>query len=311
MNMVDTNLSGINVDDYQSLATSTCVVELNISQPPITREDREATQKIAELFKLTLHDVSGRPIKPAAVHKNLYEGWEEYKKLKSFIGFVRREHERLTVTWSDSGLRIVPTLGYLDYIETMTGYQDQMNDILDNDLKQTYPDAMREMERIFADMHDPSLYYDWDTFRSKYRFSLKTWGTPDPADIRCDLPKQALEQMKSDMHSAVQENALKSNSDMWKRTHKCLERVSRALGYKEDGKLQTFKDTLVPAAQELVTQLRTLNITNDAKMVNAANKLEHIFKDKTNEGLRAEGYERDETKSVVDDVLASIPNLDI
>ena len=311
MNMVDTNLSGINVDNYQSLATSTCVVELNISQPPITREDKEATQKIAELYKLNLHDVDGRQIKPAAVHKNLYEGWKEYKTLKSFIGFVRREHEKLTVTWSDRGLRIIPTLGYLDYIETMTGYQNQMDSMLDNDLRQTYPDAMREMERVFGDMHDPSLYYDWDTFRSKYRFSLKSWGTPDPNDLRCDLPKQALEQMKSDMHSVIQENALKSTNDLWKRMHDTLQRVSKALGYKEDGKLQTFKDTLVPAAQELVTQLRTLNITNDSKMVEAANKLEYAFKDKTNESLRAEGYERDETKSVVDQVLASIPSLDI
>ena len=311
MNMVDTNLSGINVDNYQSLATSTCVVELNISQPPITREDKEATQKIAELYKLNLHDVDGRQIKPAAVHKNLYEGWKEYKTLKSHIGFVRREHERLTVTWSDRGLRIIPTLGYLDYIETMTGYQDQMESMLDNDLRQTYPDAMQEMERVFGDMHDPSLYYDWDTFRSKYRFSLKSWGTPDPNDLRCDLPKQALEQMKSDMHSVIQENALKSTNDLWKRMHDTLQRVSKALGYKEDGKLQTFKDTLVPAAQELVTQLRTLNITNDAKMVEAANKLEYAFQGKTNESLREEGFERDETKSVVDDVLASIPNLDI
>ena len=311
MNMVDTNISGINVDNYQSLATSTCLVELNISQPQITREDKEATQKIAELFKLTLRDVDGKPIKPAAVHKKLYEGWKEYAKLKSFIGFVRREHEKLTVTWSDRGLRIIPTLGYLDYIETMTGYQNQMDSMLDNDLRQTYPDAMRELANVFADMHDPSLYYDWDTFRSKYRFSLKSWGTPDPKDLRCDLPKQALEQMKADMHSVIQENALKSTNDLWKRMHDTLQRVSKALGYKEDGKLQTFKDTLVPAAQELVTQLRTLNITNDAKMVEAANKLEYAFKDKTNESLREEGYERDETKSVVDQVLASIPSLDI
>jgi hypothetical protein len=46
-------------------------------------------------------------------------------------------------------------------------------------------------------------------------------------------------------------------------------------------------------------------------MVEAANKLEYAFKDKTNESLREEGYERDETKSVVDQVLASIPSLDI
>jgi len=40
MNMVDTTLDVIDVDNYQSLATSTCLVELNISQPQITREDK-------------------------------------------------------------------------------------------------------------------------------------------------------------------------------------------------------------------------------------------------------------------------------
>lgn len=311
MNMVDTTLDVIDVDNYQSLATSTCLVELNISQPQITREDKEATEKISELFKLTLHDVNGKPIKPAAVHKNLYEGWEEYAKLQTHIRFVRREQDRLTMPWSNSGLRMTTTLGYPDYIKTMTGYQNDMFDMLDNDLKQTYPDAMQKLESIFGDMHDPSLYYDWDTFRSKYRFSIRTWGTPDVNDVRVSLPQQALEHMKADMQSAIQESALKANQEMWKRTHKVLDRLSKGLGYKDNGKLQTFKDTFVPAAQELVTQLRALNVTNDAKMVEAANKLEYAFKGRTNESLREEGFERDETKSVVDDVLASIPNLDI
>ena len=311
MNMVDTTLNVIDIDNYQSLATSTCLVELNISQPPITREDKEATGKISELYKLALHDVNGREIKPAAVHKKLYEGWKEYARLKSFIGFVRREQDRLTVAWSNSGLRMTTTLGYPDYIKTMTGYQNDMFDQLDNDMRQTYPDAMQEMERIFGNMHDPSLYYDWDTFRAKYRFSIRTWGTPDVNDIRVSLPQQALEHMKADMQSAIQESALKANQEMWTRTHKVLERLSKGLGYKDNGKLQTFHDTFVPAAQDLVTSLRSLNITNDAKMVEAANKLEYAFKGRTNESLREEGYERDETKSVVDDVLASIPNLDI
>ena len=74
-------------------------------------------------------------------------------------------------------------------------------------------------------------------FGLKYRFNLKTWGTPDPTDVRCDLPKQALEQMKSDMHSAIQENALKSNKDLWRRLHKCLERLSKVWSYKDNGKL--------------------------------------------------------------------------
>lgn len=311
MNMVDTNLDVINVDNYQSLATSTCLVEVNISQARITKEDREAADKITELNKVTVYDRHGKPIKPVTVYKKLYEGWAEYEKLSKFIRFVRREHERMTLAWSDSGLRIITTLGYPNYIEIMTGHQERMNSILDDEMKPTYADALLQIETGLGDMYDPSLYHDWDTFRSQFRFRLKTWGTPDPADMRCDLPRQALEQMKADIHSAVQENALKSNNDMWKRMHDTLQRVSKALGYKEDGKLQTFKDTLVPAAQELVTQLRTLNITNDAKMVEAANKLEYAFKDKTNESLRAEGYERDETKSVVDQVLASIPNLDI
>ena len=297
MNMVDTNLDVINVDNYQSLATSTCLVEVNISQARITKEDREAADKITELNKVTVYDKYGKPTKPVTVYKKLYEGWAE--------------DERMTLAWSDSGLRIITTLGYPNYIETMTGYQDQMNSILDDEMKPTYADALLQIETGLGDMYDPSLYHDWDTFRSQFRFRLKTWGTPDPTDMRCDLPRQALEQMKADIHSAVQENALKSNNDMWKRMHDTLQRVSKALGYKEDGKLQTFKDTLVPAAQELVTQLRTLNITNDAKMVEAANKLEYAFKDKSNESLRAEGYERDETKSVVDQVLASIPSLDI
>ena len=311
MNMVDTNLDVINVDNYQSLATSTCLVEVNISQARITKEDREAADKITELNKVTVYDRHGKPIKPVTVYKKLYEGWAEYEKLSKFIRFVRREHERMTLAWSDSGLRIVTTLGYPNYIETMTGYQEQMNSILDDEMEPTYADALLQIETGLGDMYDPSLYHDWDTFRSQFRFRLKTWGTPDPTDIRCDLPKQALEQMKSDMHSVIQENALKSNKDLWRRLHKCLERLSKGLGYKDNGKLETFKDTFVPAAQEMITSLRSLNITNDSKMVDAANKLEYAFQGKTNESLREEGFERDETKSVVDDVLASIPNLDI
>jgi hypothetical protein len=78
-----------------------------------------------------------------------------------------------------------------------------------------------------------------------------------------------------------------------------------------DGKKQRFNDTLVSNVEDMVELMRTLNVTNDPQMTQTANRIEDVLRGITPDALREDEYMRGETKREIDDVLASLPNLDI
>lgn len=85
--------------------------------------------------------------------------------------------------------------------------------------------------------------------------------------------------------------------------------MSRRLDYSD--KKQRFNSTLVSNVEDIVDLMRTLNVTNDPHMVKTVNRIEDALNGVTTEALREDEYMRGETKRKIDDVLASLPNLDI
>jgi hypothetical protein len=62
---------------------------------------------------------------------------------------------------------------------------------------------------------------------------------------------------------------------------------------------------------EVVDLLGDFNITGDAQMTAMKDKLEDAMRGVTPEALREDAYLRSETKRQVDEVLKSLPTLDI
>src|SRR5712692_7711990 len=72
--------------------------------------DREAYEEIAEIHGADKD--SGRFNKRLVPRKDL-------KEITQIIGLGRRDHEFVTLPWSDNGFRVLPATAYMDHTETM------------------------------------------------------------------------------------------------------------------------------------------------------------------------------------------------
>lgn len=72
-----------------------------------------------------------------------------------------------------------------------------------------------------------------------------------------------------------------------------------------------FYDTLVSNVTDMFPILDLCNVTGDSQMSAMKLKLEDAFYCVTPDALRDDAYMRKETKRKVDDIIASLPSLDI
>jgi hypothetical protein len=96
-------------------------------------------------------------------------------------------------------------------------------------------------------------------------------------------------------------------ADVTWRLEDCLKRMSERLADDDSGaetKKKIFRDTLVTNAQELVQDLKHLNIINDPKIEDARKQLSKAVDGLDAETLRDSSHTRQEVKAEVDDILS-------
>ena len=94
-------------------------------------------------------------------------------------------------------------------------------------------------------------------------------------------------------------------SDLWRRLHEQLTRMSDRLGVGQDGKPNVFHNTLVTNAVELCDMLRDLNVTNDPDLETARKQLENVLLGVEPDELRKNPAVRESVKTQVESVLDS------
>ena len=93
--------------------------------------------------------------------------------------------------------------------------------------------------------------------------------------------------------------------------HKALTSMSERLDYTDKENKKIFRDTLVSNVTDIVDMMRGFNITNDPTMTAAANHLEEAMRVVTPDALRENADLRAETKRSVDEVIKTLPSLDL
>lgn len=298
---IDEVIEDIDVDSYASISSSTMLVELSIGQYSGNIKDKEASAKLAE--------DNGAKKKVIRAIKSVFGECAELDAIQKCVSAARRDHEFHTVPWGNLGQRMLTTMKQPDYIAKMTDWEQQFFGLVEN-FGDVYDDLINNVvPQELGSLYKKEDYYPWDVIKKRYRFTLRQWSTPDVGNILTDLPKQALEDMKADMAEAMKENLVAANNNLWQRLAKVCENMSRRLDYSD--KKQRFNSTLVSNVEDIVDLMRTLNVTNDPHMVKTVNRIEDALNGVTTEALREDEYMRGETKRKIDDVLASLPNLDI
>jgi len=288
--------------DVPTLGSSAMLVEVNISSWAGRKKDKRASTKVTE-------DAQAKK-GVANVYKQLLGDCDELSALRGCVTSARNMHSNMTMPWSNSGLRLLPTAQYFNYTEAMSYMQNEFESLKNKFLtayNDTVVDVQLELGTLFLREDYPLI----ETLDSKFAFRINYMPLPDVGDFRVDVSNDALLEIKQkyeDFYSTQYNTAM---NDVWTRLHKALTNMSERLDYgsKEDKKV--FRDTLVGNVNDMIELLRVCNVTKSIQMSDMANKLEAAMSGVTADALREDDTFRAETKAAVDAVMKSLPSLDI
>ena len=288
--------------DAPTLASSAMLVELNISSWEGRKKDKKASTKVTQ-------DAQAKK-GLANVTKQLLGDCDELSALRTHVTATRSMHSNMTMPWSNSGLRLLPTAQYFKYTEAMSQMQNEFEALKTkflNSYNDTVVDVQLELGTLFLREDYPTV----ESLNSKFAFRINYMPLPDVGDFRVDVSNDALQEMRKEYSDFYNKQFNVAMNDVWTRLHKALTNMSERLDYsgKEDKKV--FRDTLVPNVTDMIELLRVCNVTQSIQMSDMANKLEEAMSGVSAVVLRDDNTFRVRTKAKVDDIIKTLPSLDI
>ena len=289
--------------EVPSLSSSAMLVELSISVWTGRKKDKRESKEVANQNYADSGVVS--------VNKMLLGDCDKLKAINELRGKMRNHvHYAMTMPWSDVGtVRLLSTKAYPDYHQQMTALIAEGEQLVD-EFVEDFDFAKARAQAQLGNLYVASDYPSAEQIRSKFGFRLNYSPLPDAGDFRVDIGNEAVAQLKADYDKFYGEQLTKAMGDVWKRMHTALSNMSDKLT-DSNGKKQVFRDTLISNALSMVDLLTTCNVTGDSQMEAMRQRLESTLRGVTPEGLRDDEFLRAETKSKVDDLLKSLPSLDM
>ena len=278
-----------------SISASAVLVELNISVWPASKIDREITDKV--------NSDAGAVRGASQTKKNLFAGTSLRKDISDFAARVRLYHNKHTLPWADKGERMLPTALFMDYKQTMNGFEQTFN-MMCNNFYIEYPRLVAEAPTALQGLYKAEDYPELTDVRLKFGFRRTVKPVPEAGDFRLDIPAYDLEEMRAEFMGQQDRKLAEAMREPWERLHKVLVGVSEKLTDVEgdDGK-KRYHDTLLTNPLELCALLTKLNITNDPKLEEARRQVEVAMLNADMESIKEDADTRSELKSKVDAII--------
>jgi hypothetical protein len=277
-----------------SISASAVLVELNISVWPASKLDKEVTDKV---------NTDASAVRGASqTKKNLFAGTSLRKDISDFAARVRLYHNRHTLPWADKGERMLPTALFMDYKQTINGFEQTFN-MMCNNFFLEYPRLVAEAPTNLGTMYKAEDYPDLTDVRLKFGFRRTVKPVPEAGDFRLDIPAHDLDEMRSEFLKQQDKKLAESMREPWERLHKMLVGISEKLTDVNEDSKKRYHDTLITNPIELCGLLTKLNVTNDPKLEEARRQLELVMIGADIEDIKEHADSRIELKSKVDDIL--------
>lgn len=278
------------------IATSAMQVELNISCWTARKLDKRVSEEV-DAAKHT-------KVKAGNYHKHLLAGNPHLDAVVKYAAKIRLWNTQQTIPWSDSGTRIVTMENLFS-----GGYKRQLDDHkiefdrLAANFISIYPTLISAAAFQLGDLFDRDEYPEVDTLEKRFKFNYSLIPIPTSGDFRIDIAEQAKAELIADYERQFTERLNNAMRDVWDRLYDCLSHMSERLASDDEGKRKVFHGTLLTNAQDLITLLSRLNVTNDPKLEQARRDLQAALVNTDISSLKDSDYVRENVKAKVDDIL--------
>jgi hypothetical protein len=266
--------------------------------------DREASEEIAEIHGAEKD--SGRFNKRLVPRKEL----EEITKL---IGRIRRDHEFVTLPWSDNGFRVLPAAAYMDHTATMRGHAAELKAVVSR-LEVRFEDLVRSQSRLgtlfkvedYPGMRDENgvLRFTFPAeLRERFLLETKVLPLPDVEDFRVSMGDQDRERIKRQIADSIQASLRVGTRELWQRLYKVVAHMSQRMteyNAAEDEQKPRLYDSMITNIVEIVDVLPKLNIAGDGELDRMASEVRKALIVDPKELRKSETIRSDTAKAAVD-----------
>jgi hypothetical protein len=287
-----TNTPRLNID------TCAMLVEFNASVWTARKLDKTTTNEVVASKNAGAKDA-------ARVNKHLLAGRTELDIIQQAVGRARQFVYDNTAPWSDSGLRLLPTVNFMKFTERMNDFEEEMEALV-KAFVVIYPTLITAQALALGDMFKRDDYPTANEMMTKFSFRVNYMPVPSSGDFRVDVGNQAQAELKARLESLTQERIDSAMADVRERLSTHLKRMSDRLTTDYVGgeaKQRRFHDTLVDGALELCDLTKALNVTNDLALETARSQLEQLLVGVTPTDLRKNEAIRQDVKRNVDAIL--------
>lgn len=284
-----------------SISSSAMLVEFSVSNWTGRKKDRSASDRVS--------GDNGAQRGVASVYKSLLADNQELIAITKFVGNTRNLHYAMTLEWGQS-VRLIPMAKYFDYVQTMTAQKDEYWRMVEGFLS-NYEWEVSHVQVKLGRLFDARDYPSVESLRRKFAFDFSFLPIAEAGDFRVDIGNEQREVLMEGYQNHYAKMLERAMGDIYERLHKVLSNMSDKLDYGSKETKKIFRDTLVDNVMDIVDLMGTCNVTNDPKLDKAKRDLTFALRGVTPDALREDDYLRRETKKKVDDVLKSLPTLDL
>jgi hypothetical protein len=274
------------------------LVEFNASVWTARKLDKNTTEEVVSGKNAASKDA-------ARVNKHLLAGRTELAEIQQFINNVRTVVYDNTLPWSDSGIRLLPSLRFMDFNDYIGKKEQEFYDLVEN-FKQVYPSLITAQAMALGDMFNRNDYPDVADIGSKFAFRINYMPVPKAGDFRVDVGNDAQKELQERLSKLADERVEFAMKEAWTRLHDHLKRMTERLAVDNvagEIKKRKFHNTLVTDGVELCSVLKSLNVIGDSKLEAARLELERALRNVDAEDLRENLDLREHVKTQVDSIL--------
>ncbi len=281
-----------------NIDTCAMLAEFNASVWTARKLDKGATEEVVTAKRAGAKDA-------ARVNKHLLAGRNELEVIQSMIGRARQYVYDNTLPWSDSGLRLLPTINFEKFATKMNELEEEFTDLV-KIFVAVYPSLITAQAMALGDMFKRDDYPTANEIMTKFSFRVNYMPVPTAGDFRIDVGNAAMDDIKAKLQRLADERVEQAMADVRKRLGDHLKRMSDRLTtdyVAGEAKPRKFHDSLVEGALELCDMTKALNVTGVTDLESTRSQLEQLLCNVTPTELRKNAAVRDDVKKNVDAIL--------
>ena len=279
---------------HKSLSSSAMLLDLNISVYTGRKQDK-ATANEVSLAK-------GARASATSVHKNLFAEDDDLAAINSYAGLVRTWLYQVTLPWSDTGTRLVPTKAFFDISHELNQHEQEFNKLVDRFVN-NYSTKVAAQAFKLGKLFDSKEYPDASDLHKKFALRYHFTPVPESGDFRVDIPAEAAQQLKDKFEATMRDRLEDAMIAPWDRLYEEVVHIRNKMIPKEDGKPSKLFASMLENALRLCETLKSLNVLDDPKLEEARRQLELSLENVDIKSLRDSPELRESVKVKMNDLV--------